>query len=197
MEENTVQEMIKEYLNFHKMQNTLKTFTEEAKPSKQRIKDDDIPAMPKIYALSKGDAAVVARDALKEKQFKLLEKNYSVMLQAGKQLMNLALDSTQKLESLNVMKEATDVYKEQLTRYNQLFMNDSRLDEKDALEVVSEAELKSLKSKIQSAFKNRDFGGLKEQLNIIRSACLSMPPRYRRKVVELIIKVDPISGQLP
>ncbi|CAG9332334.1 unnamed protein product [Blepharisma stoltei] len=196
MEEGLVQEIIKEYLQFHNMQASLKSFTEEAKPPKQRIKEDDIPSMPKIYALSKGEAAIAAREALKEKQFKLIEKNYNIVIHAGKQLLALAIDATQKLENINIMKEATDVYKEQLTRYNQLFMSDSRIEEKEALEIVGEADLKSLKNKIQSAFKNREFAGLKEQLAKIRTAALAVSPKHRRKIVEVIVKIDPFAGHL-
>ena len=195
MEETTVQKAFREYLQFQNLEKTLKVFEEEAKISNKKYKEDELPGMPKIYSYLKGETAVAARDALKEKQFRLIEKNYSIILQAGKQLMALAIDSIQKLEKAGV-KESMDVYKEQLQRFNQIFASDSRMEEKDTLEFFNEADLKALKNKLQVSLKSKDNTSIKDSLNSLRKSCLTISAKNRRKVVELLIKNEIFSGNI-
>ena len=195
MDETTVQKTIIEYLQFQNFEKTLKAFEEEAKASNKKYKEDELPALPKIYAYLKGATAVAAREALRDKQFKLIEKNYSVILQTGKQLMALAIDSIQKLEQ-NGIKDSIDIYKGQLQRFNQIFSSDSRMEEKDSLEAFNESELKTLKHKLQSSLKSKDSGSIKEGLTNLRRACLTISAKNRRKVVELLIKYEIFSGNI-
>lgn len=195
MEEATVQKTIIEYLQYQNLEKTLKIFEEEAKISSKKYKEEDLPSMPKIYSYMKGASTVAAREALRDKQFKLIEKNYSIILQTGKQLMALAIDSIQKLEKSGY-KESIDIYKEQLQRFNQIFSADSRIDEKDSLDAFTDLELRTLKNKLLTAAKAKDHSVIKESLNNLRKACLTISPKSRRKVVEQIIKHEIFSGNL-
>lgn len=195
MEESLIQKAFIEYLQYHNLEKTLKSFEEEFKLSNKKYKDDDLPSMPKVYSYFKGANAIATREALKDKQFKLIEKNYSIILQAGKQLMALAIDSVQKLEKTS-FKDSVQVPKEQLQRFNQIFTTDSRLEEKDNMENFSDTELRNLKNKLQQGLKLKDLNGIKESLVNLRKACLVSNAKNRRKVVEQLIKHDLFSGNL-
>jgi hypothetical protein len=195
MEESTVQKIIIEYLQYQNFEKTLKSFEEEFKLPKKSYKEDELPSLPKIYSYLKGATAVAAREALKEKQFKMIERNYSIVLQAGKQLMALAIDCVQKLEN-TAFKENIETYKEQLQRHNQIFSSDSRMEPKDTLEAFEDTELRSLKSGLQRALKSKDNNHIKNTLTSFRKSCLSISAKSRRKVVEQIIKHDIFSGNL-
>lgn len=195
MEEATVQKAFIEYLKFHSLEKTLKAFEEEAKTSNKKYKEDELPTMPKVYSYLKGATSVAAREALKEKQFKLIEKNYSIILQAGKQLMALAIDFLQKLEKTS-FKESIEVYKEQVQRFNQIFTSDSRMEEKESLEAFNESELKLLKNKLQVSLKAKDNSAIKESLSGLRKSCLAVSAKNRRKLVDHLIKNEIFSGSI-
>jgi hypothetical protein len=195
MEESLIQKTFIEYLQFHNLEKTLKVFEEEFKLSNKKYKEDELSNMPKIYSYMKGAAAVASREALKDKQFKLIEKNYSIILQAGKQLMALAIDSVQKLEKTS-FKESVQVFKEQLQRFNQIFTTDSRVEEKDNMEAFSDTELRNTKNKLQQALKLKDLTTIKETLITIRKSCLGASAKNRRKIVEQMIKNDLFSGNI-
>ena len=195
MEESLIQKTFIEYLQFHNLEKTQKAFEEEFKLSNKKYKEDELPSMPKIYSYMKGASAVAAREALKDKQFKLIEKNYSIILQAGKQLMALAIDSVQKLEK-TAFKESVHVYKEQLQRYNQIFTTDSRVEEKENMEAFADSELRNAKNKLQQGLKIKDLNGIKDALVCLRKACLAASAKNRRKIVEQMIKNDLFSGNI-
>ena len=194
MEESFIQQAIKEYLDYHQMTDTLSAFCQEQPGSRKKWKEEDISSMPKLYAAMHGVQTYAKREELKDKQLKMLDKNYSVILHAGKQLIAMGIDLLKKAESHT--KHNTHNYKEQLNRYYQLFMSDSRLEEKEAQDLVSEEQLLALKSKIAQSCKNKDTAQLTEPLKKLRAAALSVAPKHRRKFIETIINHDIFSSNL-
>ncbi|OMJ76421.1 hypothetical protein SteCoe_24205 [Stentor coeruleus] len=195
MDEATVQKTFLEYLQYHNLEKTLKAFEEEYKLPNKKYKEEDLPTMPKIYSYMKGANAIAAREALRDKQYKLIEKNYSIILQTGKQLMALAIDSIQKLEKSGY-KDSISVMKEQLSRYNQIFSTESRIEEKDSMDAFGDNDLKALKTKLHVALKSKDTSSIKESLTHLRKACLTTSAKNRRRVVEQLIKNDIFSGNI-
>lgn len=196
MDEATVQEIITEYLEFHTMSNTLGKFSEEAKNPYKKYKDEEIASFPRIYSIAKGAQAFLAKDAMKDKQVKAIEKNYVVTLNAGKQLIHMGLDAASKLRAYEEMKEVAENFREQLARYYQIFANDSRMDEREASEFLADSHLKIIKNKLQSGLKARGALENKDDLIEIRKAALSVPTAQRKNVLAKLISADIFSGNV-
>lgn len=201
MEESHIHQLITEYLTHKNFRHTLEAFETDLKSrassgrlgKKTQLNDEELADLPRIYSLAQTDRAKSARENVLEKQTKSLEKNYTVVLQAGKQMLALAIDAVQKLKAFNktpLIQETLESYNNQLTKFHKIFMSVTSIDETEAINILTETNLQEVKSNLLAALKKKDSSSILEQLRLIRNAALSIQAKNRRKTVDLFIKVD-------
>ena len=83
-----INDYLREYMNFHGMQNTLECFDAElrTKKSLDKMKPATHKSEPKpqLYKMIKGEAVVSKKDSYLNKDLKELKKKYQMILQAAR-----------------------------------------------------------------------------------------------------------------
>lgn len=111
IDQNEINDYIREYLRFGGFANTLEVFDAEIKTkavsSKVAAKPKEIHKpedQPRIFAFFKPDQNKTRRELNLEKDFKEFQKKYNMILQAARQIFSVSVNCLQLLHS---MKEVT------------------------------------------------------------------------------------------
>ena len=208
MDETHVQELLREYLRFHQLANTLECFeaelktkqftTRNAKKQQSALTDEQLAELPRIYSFAEGDKPRAAKEAVMEKQLKGLEKNYNVVVQTGRQLFAITVDTVERLAAMDDRnpgeKGSTDQYKAQLSKFHKILMSDASVSGEDGHAWFNEANLTEVRTTVSKALKSKEYTQVLEQLITLRANALSVLSKHRRKIDDQMIKNDVFSG---
>lgn len=114
MDNLEINDYIKEYLRHYNFQNTIECFEAElrtkqvskmnSKASTQKLEDQ-----PRICQLLKGDSSKLKLNINADKELKQLNKKYSQVLQAARQIFSVAVNCLQLLHNLKDVSILTSV----------------------------------------------------------------------------------------
>lgn len=189
MDDELLASLVKEYLKFQGFSQTLEIFERELSSSASRKfskTDEAVAALPKLYQFTSVVKARSAREEILQKQLTALEKNYNVLMAAGKHLLSLGLDVVQRLPSKN---DVTSGFKNQLGKFHALFVAGGAETSIDG-EEINETEILEIKANIIRGLKERDLNLLKTQLIEVRSRALQLSVKHRRRFIDYCVKHD-------
>lgn len=189
MDEETVCELVKEYLSFQGFAQTLEAFDREFRACTARKinkTDEALAALPRLYQFSSVVKARSAREEIQLKQLTALEKNYNVLMTAGKHLLALGLDVVQRLPPKS---DVASGFKSQLGKFHSLFVAGGADNSTDGDE-INEAEVLEIKACIMRGLKERDLNAIKQTLIQVRARALQLNVKHRRRFIDYCIKHD-------
>mmetsp|Transcript_2068 Transcript_2068/g.4748 ORF Transcript_2068/g.4748 Transcript_2068/m.4748 type:complete len:462 (-) Transcript_2068:6893-8278(-) len=193
MDDEVLANLVKEYLKFQGFNQTLESFERELTTSAFRKfskTDEALAALPKLYQFTPVVKVRSAREEILQKQLTALEKNYSVMMAAGKHLLALGLDVVQRLPPKN---DVASGFKSQLGKFHALFVAGGA-DSAAEGEEINETEILEIKANIIRGLKERDLNLLKSQLAQVRTRALQVSHKHRRRFIDYCVKHDVLAS---
>ncbi|CDW73502.1 3-5 exonuclease family protein [Stylonychia lemnae] len=204
---NEINQMVKEYLKFHGLEQTLELFqTEErtkyynnkgSKSHQLNIVPQDIDHLqrfPGLYHLYTEDKLAEGNVSKNEEEYKMLSKQHSSVLQSARQIFSIAINCLQQLHNIkdgNSMTEnlgeTIDNYNIQLGKYNQILSSEGKCDRS---ELFSEAVMNEHKTKLNQAKQENNYKSIVEVLLSLRVNALQISPELRKNLVYELIRND-------